>query len=302
MPESIGIAYGGGAYGVYMQWLLYTLLYSKKIESPFTASGTSHNFNNSVSSDIRESYARGLSLDQIEATASMPKIFRCHPKNSTHCDLVENMNLLLDRSERVILLYPDRGSYLLNVNNYMYKVWGNIWEGLSNLANVNNLYNNFNVSATTTLESVPQDIVREFISHDVFPSWENQVEWFFPDTFAHLRCHVVYINDLLYNPQQTVDDLEKFLNVKWIRPFSDLESFHSLNLSLQKYLHQDRISNDIISALDTRSLLTWQPCDLTLVTEAWLQMQIRNRGWDLQCTEMINFPTSTQELMQRIVF
>lgn len=302
MPKSIGIAYGGGAYGAYMQWLLYTLLYSNKIESPFTATGTSHGFSHAVSTDIREAFARGLKLDQIEATTSMPRIFRCHPKDSTHLSLTENMNTLLDRSERVILLYPDRDSYLLNINNYMYKIKDSIWESLLNHINVNDFYNNFDVSATTPFESIPQDIVREFISYNLFPSWESQVEWFFPDTFKHPRCHVVYIKDLLHNPQQTVDELEKFLNVKWVRPFSELEFLHKLNLSLQKYLHQDRISNSIISALDTRTSFTWQPCDLTLVTEAWVQMQIRNRGWDLQCTELINFPTSTQELMQKIVF
>jgi hypothetical protein len=99
-----------------------------------------------------------------------------------------------------------------------------------------------------------------------------------------------------------VDKLEQFLNVQWIRPFSSLSSFHQYNLSLQKYTTQDQIGHKIMSALDTRSDLNWQSTDVTLVTEAWLQSQIRERGWDLQCDNMIDFPTSIAKLSQKIIF
>jgi hypothetical protein len=247
-------------------------------------------------------YASGLTFDRIKTTDTLPKIFKCHPKTRAEDVLTENMGILLDRAERVILLYPDHDSYLLCVNNYVYKIWNDMWAGPLKYINVKDIYDNFDVPPNAPLESIPQNIVREYLSYNLFSSWQSQVEWFFPDRFNHERCQIVYVKDLLYNTQQVVDKLEQFLDVRWIRPFSELSLFHQHNLGLQRYTTQDQIGRKIMAALDARDNHSWASTDLTLITEAWLQKQIRERGWELQCDGMIDFPTSTVDLSQKIIF
>ena len=300
MPESIGIVFNSGAYGNYLHWMLYTLMRSKEIRSPFTANGTSHSFKSTVVPEDQMLFAHSATVDHIRKNKTVPKLFKCHPKLRPNESLAENMHTILDHTERVRLIYPDRDSYLLTINNYMYKVWNSIWISYLEHINVNDLCKNFNLPIGTALSSISQNMVREYLSKNLFSSWENQVEWFFPDTFNHDRYHTIFVKDLLNSPQTVVDELELFLNVKWIRPFSELITLHQYNLGLQRYINQDRLGHNIMSALDTQSNLNWQSSDLTLVTEAWLQSQIYKHGWSLQCGD--TFPTSTTELLEKITF
>ena len=176
-----------------------------------------------------------------------------------------------------------------------------MWSGPLKYINKDDLYNNFAVEPGAPLTSIDRAIIREYLSFNVFSSWESQVEWFLPDRLHNNRCQFVYLDDLLYRPEQTLDQIKKFCNLTWTKDVGSILDIHYQNLKAQKFLKQDSIANSILSAIDNKQHFEWQAQDLTLITEAWIQCALRKQGKELQCDQLSVFPTSTVELAKYIL-
>ena len=209
--------------------------------------------------------------------------------------------ILLSKVNQVLIAYPDPGSYLLNINNYMYKIWDDLWSGPLKYINKDDIYNNFAVAPGTPLVDINRAIIREYLSFNVFPSWESQVDWFLPDQLRNTQCHYVYLNDLLYRPVETLDRIKKFCNLIWTKDVGSVLDIHYQNLKAQKFLTQDLLANSILSAINNKQNFEWQSQDLTLITEAWIQCALRKQGKELQCDQLSVFPTSVYELAKYIL-
>lgn len=305
MNSSIGIVYNGGSYGTYLHWLIFTLTTDVPVISPLTDT-TSHGFEHQAvqHGPKYSNMTCRYSIKEFKALSSdsVPMLFRVHPKTHQTESAVFNIEkILLSKIGQVLIAYPDPESYLLNVNNYIYKTSNDMWSGSLKYINKDDLYNNFAVTPGTPLVDIDRAIIREYLSFNVFPSWESQVEWFLPNRLHNKQCHFVYLDKLLYHPVETLEQIKKLCNLTWTKDVSSVLDIHYQNLKAQKFLTQDSLANSILSAINNKQNFEWQSQDITLITEAWIQCALRKQGKELQCDHLSVFPTSTSELAEYIV-
>lgn len=283
------IAYNGGAYGTYLEWCLTTLSSTSKIISPFTNIGNSHKFKGHLLT------ISGWENFKLANTAA--KFARVHPKTLQDESLSNNMNYLCDTADSVIYLYPDQESILLSLNNFTYKIWKDWWKhSFSSDIDVNKIYNNWPVSKDTTISDIPIWIKREFLSFYLMPAWVAQVEWNHLDTWQNPKCCVVTVTQLLHDFDNTIHRIQEHCKLQFKKEIADLAPVHQQNLGLQKYINQDQICNQIISAVVDDHLFEWD--DITLTSESWVQWQLRNLGYELRCNGLDTFPTNSIQLRE----
>jgi len=284
------IAFNGGSYGTYLEWCLTTLSSANNIVPPFTRVGNSHNFMGCHVGNIK-------GWEKFKLANRTSQFVRLHPKTRQDESLSANMNYLCSTTESVVYLYPNEELLLLSLNNFTYKIWEDWWEhSFSSLIDVNKIYNNWPVSRETPISDIPIWIKREFMSFYLMPSWLSQIEWNHLDTWSHPNCCVVTVDQLLHDFENTIYRIKTHCNLHFKKDVAELVPFHQQNLKLQKYITQDQICNQIIDAVVNDQLFEWG--EITLTSESWIQWQLRNLGYELQCNELDMFPTNSVQLRE----
>jgi hypothetical protein len=283
----------GGSYGMYLLWMLQMLFTDHEMYDPGETNGNSHGLKNSYSINDTDHWIKSPHPVPVDF------FFKVHPKTLEHHSLHTNVNKLTDYFGKSILLYPSKNTYLLHSNNFTYKIWKDLWSGPLAYMDRNNLYENFPVSRETKLENVPICIVREWLSYNFFNSMNAQLEWFLPDRLKSDKCLIIFIDDLLYNPNNTINRIREFVNIDFVKPFDTIISHHQTNLSRQQYIYQDSIANTIVESVVNNDIeYNWESKKLTIITEAWVQRELCNKGYNLKCNELNIFPTSTRCLIE----
>lgn len=285
---TVGIAYPPGAYGTYLEWCLTTLTSQEEIVSPFTTNGSSHKFiGNAVSN-----WQQFVNLKQSVNFA------RFSPKTTKEESLLENLTSVCEHADALIHLYPDKNSILLCINNWYSKIYSDWWEYYvaNNRIDLDEICKKWPVDQNTKIKDVPRWIKREFLSFYLMPTWMDMVEWHHIDTWHHKKCYVVTMDQLLYNFEKTLSQLEKFCGLDYVRPISDLVGYHQQNLKNQKDLNADDLCNQIVNSVIEHKELHWG--DISLINESWVQWQLRNLGYELRCHELDNFPTNSVQLKE----
>ena len=252
MKNILPIVYNGGSYGTYLNWCLSRLIGETNLEDPFTAVGNSHLFDEKIIKNM-DGWRKFLNSDQDY------KIGRLHVKLKVSDSIVDNLNELLRDCPRLILIYPDAESKLLCINNYYQKIWDDWWQSQFDRGYIDKekIYNNWPVDPNTPIADIPIWIRREFLSHYLMPAWHSQVEWFLPDVWRDDRCLVVYMKDILYDIDHTLEKIKNFGGLNFVRPVAELRSSHNKMLSLQANVDQDRICNEIFQAIINQQDLDW---------------------------------------------
>lgn len=288
---TIAIVYNGGSYGTYLEWVLTTLTTDIPIVAPFNSNGNSHQFGSGVGN---------IHSSKWKAVANKEKsclFVRLHPKTQQHEVLDDNLNHILSVAEKIIYLYPDSNSVLLNVNNFYSKIWAKWWNTrLLDPVFSDNLYNNWPVERDIPIDQIPTWIKREILSFNLMPSWYDQVEWYHPDRWNHPRCQLVLTNELLYNFELTLQRLQEFCNLEFKKPIGDLVPFHHTMLSLQQYLSQDQLCHHIVNCTLNNQLFEW--ADIPLPSQSWVQWQLRKLGYEIRCGGLDMFPTNSVQLRE----
>ena len=291
--KQIPIIFQGGSYGTYLLWVLTMLFTDEKLHDPFVKNtGPSHNMHNVRSLDIN------VWLDDNDTLVS-GMFLKVHAKLKNYHSLLDNITKLTSHFGKSILIYPSYDTYLLNSNNYVYKIWDDLWTGPLGYIDKENLYNNFPITRGTPLEEVPVWIIREWLSYNFFNAINDQIEWGLPGRLKNDNCLIIYIDELLYRLPTTIAKIQHFLEMPLTKDINSILPYHDKNLSLQKYLGQDKLASDIINSIkENTELLTWNQSDLTIITESWIQQWIRNAGYDFKCFELNQFPTTSKKLIQ----
>ena len=294
----IAIVYNGGAYGTYLEWVLTTLTTDIPIHAPFTSVGNSHNFSKNYFSTEGNPFLDKTVQGRWNKFLNNKTIVNLHPKFSKYEKLSTKLNSIVDSVKYGIYLYPDRNSVLLNVNNFYTKIWNDWWEErLTDPVFYNNLFDNFPISKDTEISDIPVWIKREILSFNLMPSWVDQVEWYHPDTWTHSRCQLVLINELLYDFKNTILKLQNFCNLDFKKSVDDIIPYHIKMLSLQKWLTQDQLCKKIIDSITLNQVFDWSDQELPLPSQSWIQWQLRNLGYEIQCHGLDIFPTNTTQLV-----
>lgn len=281
--------FNGGAYGTYLEWLLTTLTTDCPIIEPFRIdSGNSHNFlgNHLINMNGWDNY--------ISSSKAPVQFVRIHPKTEKTESLTENLKTILKTVDRVIYLYPDHDSILLNINNYYTKIWEDWWTWMfSKEINPDDIYNNWPVDPATPLDQIPIWIQREFLSYYLLPSWFSQVEWFHPTSWNHDRCQIVYVKDLLDNVEQVLADIEAFTGLTFNKPIESMLPLHKKMLYLQKYRNQDSLCANIINSIKDNTEFRWADQELPLASQSYIQWKLREMGYEIECDGLDLFPTDS---------
>jgi hypothetical protein len=291
----IPIVYPGGAYGTYLEWVLTTLASNAEIVPPFTSNGSSHLFNgNQIIGSISPNWWYEF------ATQSTDQHFvRLHPKSSKEESISNRLLSMLEIVDKIVYLYPDKKSKMLVINNSFTKILAD-WFAYQLLDTEfsNNLYSNWPIEKDTPSSQIPIWIKREILSFYMVPAWEDQVEWYYPDTWCHDRCQTILIGDLLYNFEHTISSIQQFCNLKFKRSIKELVPYHNQMLELQMFLNQDALCDAIINSIVNQQEFDWSDQPLPLVSQAWVQWQLRNLNYEIKCHELDTFPTNSVQLKE----
>lgn len=296
MSNSTLILYNAGSYGTYLEWVLNTLMSNGDIVSPLTNTGSSH-----LSSGILLGGVNSPQWVQILNQNKEIKLARAHPKIHAHESIQSNIDFSLKSFDKIIFCYPDQNSILLNINNTFtkIKIWGDWMENrLKDAQFAKDLYNNWNIPLGTPSKQIPVWIKREILSFNLMPSWQSEVEWFFPNDSKQTKCHFVFINELLYNFETVITNIQKFCNFNFKKDISQLILHHNKMLSLQKYLNQDTLCANIVNSIIESRSFTWD--NLPLASQSWVQWQLRNLGYEIKCNGLDIFPADSVQLQELI--
>jgi hypothetical protein len=287
---TVPILFNGGAYGTYVEWCLTSLSTSDRLSSPFRANGASHNFegNHLLNMQGWRQYLSG---------SDHSKFVRLHPKTDQNHSLKNHLDEILQSVDQVIFLYPDTDSVLLNLNNWIDKVWYNRWiDFIGSEVDYKKIYKNWPIAPDTAIKDIDVWIYREFLSMYLVPSWRSQVEWYFPDKWQSPRCRYIFVKDLLHDFENTITAIADFLKLDVQRPISTLLPYHEQNIKLQKHIDQDKICNHIIDSILNGDFITWNA--LPIVSEAWIQWRLRELGYEIRCHGLDTFPTTSVQLKE----
>lgn len=290
LSSTVPIAYHGGTYGTYLEWCLTSLTSTDQLVSPFTNLGNSHKFK-------KGNFLKFDTVSEFLNATQSAKFARFHPKTQQQHSISDRLDQICNITQHMIYIYPARDSILLTINNYFTKIWNNWWIDLFLITDtdaVNKLYQNWPVVPGTAIQDIPVWIQREFLSLYFMPAWYDQVEWYHPDRWYNPKCCTITVRDLLNNFEETLLKIKVFCDLEYVRPIKDLLPFHEQNLKNQKYLHHDALCANIIQAVTHNQNFSWEP--LSLLSEAWIQWQLRNLGYEIQCHGLDKFPTNSVHL------
>jgi hypothetical protein len=286
---TVVVAYSGGLYGTYVEWCLTSLTSDTPIAAPFTSVGNSHKFKG-----VHVRHVDGWN-HYINNNVHHPFV-RLHPKTKREESLDSNLTFLCDTAKSVIHLYPDRNSIVFCVNNYTTKTHPDWW-GMQLDENHNELqsiYHNWPLDQRTETRQIPIWIRREFLSFYLMPAWFSQLEWYHPDRWQHPKTLVVTEKKLLFDFENTLLGIQQHCDLDFVRPISELVPYHEKNLTLQANIGQDELCANILDAVLSKTYFEWK--HLPLASEAWIQWQLRNQGFEIQCHGLDMFPTNSVHL------
>jgi hypothetical protein len=288
LKDTIPIIFNGGAYGTYIEWVLTTLTSPADITPPFNQNGNSHLYVGRHLSDMNgwNNYLNSKNLSQF---------VRLHPKSTKEESISENLELILLSVDKMIYLYPDCNSVILNINNYYDKIWTNWWQKrLLDAQFADNLYSNWPVNPDTPYDQIPTWILREILSFNLMPAWHDQIEWYHPDKWQNSKCLVINIHAILYNFEFTLTSIQNFCNLQFTKQIKELIPYHTQMLKLQKYLDQDWLCHQIVDSTIAGKNFIW--AELPLPSQSWVQWELRNQGFEIECCGLDIFPTNSIQL------
>lgn len=286
--NTLPIVFHTGTYGTYLEWCLTSLTSTAQIVSPFTSIGTSHLFKGNHLVDI-DGWRTYLKSNQVE------KFVRFHPKVNQEQNLDNILFEVNENVEHAIYLQPDSSTLLLCLNNFCTKGIDNWLEyQLTNIVSLDQIYQGWPECSGMSIKDIPRWIIREFLSLYLMPKYLDLVK----SNNSHALSNIVSITvgKLLFDFEHTIEYIGNHCDINFLRPVSDLFEFHSKNLSLQPALTHQEIVDNVINAVTNNNLYDWSETPLSLVTESYLQWQLRNLGWEIECNNLDEFPTNSIKL------
>lgn len=303
--SKILVSFPAGAYGTYLLWLIYTLTSTDDIVPPFKRHGNSHNFytlmrkkNIPIFQDILT-----VNLNNTKIHNNV-YLLKNHPKTLKTHSMEKTLNSLQSMFKKVLLVYPSKSNYLLCIHNFLYKTIDpgqTIFTGPNSTFYQKDIYDNYPDAQNIEPDNLPDWLLREYFSFNIFPSWEDQVEWFFPENYKNKNVLTIETSNLLYDLETTLETIKDFYNLKWTKNIKEILPIHKENLSLQKYLHLDLLCEKILDNFFNNKPYSWNSKDLTIISQAYIQKKLRDNGYELQCYNLNDFPTSTENIKKILV-
>lgn len=290
MIKTIPIVFHGGCYGTFLEWALHTLTTDTPVAEPFTDKGNSHQYNGR--------HVRNMAGWRDYLVNEEPRSFvRLHPKVLQEESLSDNLNEILESVNLMIYVQPDEETMLLTINNSFTKIWDDWWLNQFETAiTADKIYNNWPDAKGIPIADIPVWIKREFLSFYLLPQWQAQVEWDHSKTWSNARSVPVFVKDILYDFENTVNNIKNLCGLTFTKSPKELLPVHSRMLEIQRHRQQDQLAHNIVDSVVFNKNLDWSTILTTLATESWIQWQLRNLGYEIRCHGLDIFPTNSVQL------
>jgi hypothetical protein len=106
----------------------------------------------------------------------------------------------------------------------------------------------------------------------------------------------VSIDNLLYNFENTILKIVDRSGANLVKSIDSLLLYHRQMLSLQKNINQDVLCQKIVNSIVEQEIVDWADQYLGLASESYIQWQLRNLGYEVQCDGLDMFPTNSVQL------
>jgi hypothetical protein len=291
--NTIPIVFHGGGYGTYLEWCLTVLTSNLLIYSPFKSNGNSHGFNGNHLHNM-------AGWRQYVNSPDCWDFVRLHPKRKQSDSIQDHLDEISNQVNLFVYLYLDHSTLLLVLNNQVDKVGRDWWDHSfeNGLIDINKIYSNWPVDPGTPIKNIPNWIKREFLSHYLMPAWFDQIGWFYPEHHNQPNCLFVPVNRLLHNIEDTVGQILDQSGLALTKSIDKLLPVHDQMIGLQKNINQDQLCKKIIQSVNGTDMLDWGDQYITLVSESYIQWQLRNLGYELRCHGLDMFPTNSVQLKE----
>jgi len=291
MPSTIPVMFTGGAYGTYIEYLLNTWTDQgeqiNQSQLPFTNTGSSHAY---IGRHL-------LDMSGWRKYNQQDKFVRFHPKTHADEDINCNIKEVANSVDQAILINVDPKSKLLVLNNYYSKIWDN-WEQhqFNDSIDIDTIYKNWPVAKNTPISDIPKWILREFFSYYLMPAWEKLTT---VNDDIPANVFVLNVNDILYN--FSAYTWPKLLDECGLSSSKDISEIHANMIANQKYLsHQHECECIVDSILSEDVSYDYSHCELTFIDEVFVQYLLREKGIELKCNNLNQFPTTTKQLLDLV--
>lgn len=281
---TIPILFSGGAYGSFLEWCLLYFSGQTNVHDPTGMNNNSHNFNGCHLIDM-QGWRKYLN------NSNFKQIVRFHYKTSKFESAIDNINEVLGSVDKAILIYCGMDNILFNINNKFDKIYKEGWL----LHNQYKFRNDLIAWGKHNLQDMEKWELREFLSFYVQPQHLDETEVLNLQSFSSTALYKININDLLNNFETTICLALQWSNLKTER--IDFDRVYNNWLPKQIHRNKDKLVGEIVQSVINESNFSWQPEQLTIVDEAFIQMKLRVlHKLELRCYNLNVFPTNTNEL------
>lgn len=299
------IYYPPGGYGTFIEWSCAYFSGITKISDPFTSNGSCHAYTGFP-------LALNKNLFHFVNSQNPYPYARCHPgviQNFEAVNLSESFDVdmlyLTTHFQKILILYPTITSQLLLENNSIQKTPEENNKILP-FIDVLKLTIEAEIDGKNLMQwnkSTINDFsiweLRELLSEYWFARNNNFNEWDqLKLTNKNSNIKFVSLDSLRDNFAETVADYLDFFNITNIN-INTLESLFLKWKSGQEHLYKDKIVLSIIDSVLNKTNYHWDD-NLTILDEAFIQKELKAKGFDLKCFNLNKFPTNTQDLLNFI--
>jgi hypothetical protein len=189
--------------------------------------------------------------------------------------------------KKFVCLTQDQRCYLMMTQNFLNKH--------SRMQNFIERTISINKDIFSAQLPVPHWQLREMISFEHNTMLRLHTEFYQP--ISHNKVINVAVTDLADNFQTTL--IELFENLKLPMLHQDqLGRIETEWMAGESFTKIDRLCHDIVAAVLDGHNMSWQPEQLTLIDEAYVQCLLRNKNFEIRCHNLNSFPTNSAHLKQ----
>lgn len=284
---NVSILFPGGCYGTFIEWCLNYFSDPNFDQTlPFTETGSSHKFlgNHLLNCEVL--------TNNIDAGRRY-NICRLHPKTEKEDNIIENCNFVKSVSNRVVYIYPGYDSFVWTINNKFEKVWAQGWLKHQE----SDITDNLKQWNSKSLEFIEDWEIREFLSFYIYQQHVAECEVDHIDLLKQKFNDFYFINvkEIRDNFETLIPSLLDYCGLPMIRN-DQIENIYSKWADVQYHKNKDYEINKITNAILENQIYSWEDKDLTLIDQAFIQMNLYKNNIEIRCANLNKFPTSTKEL------
>lgn len=284
------IIFNAGSYGTFIEWCInYFSNPEFPQEYPFNENGNSHKFcgNHLLNINGVKEYVNNPNSDKN-------LIVRFHPKTYENESIIENLEYIESRFKNIIFIYSNFDTLLWNINNKFSKVWDEGWlehNHLEILENLKKWNNAIHPSKMQTWEK------REFLSLYIYKQHLSEVELELLIEIIPKYNNLLFVDitDLRDNFKETLIKILDYCKLNIIN-FDKIDEVYNKWIEKQYHKNKDELIKKIVYSILNNIDMNWGNENLTIIDESFIQMELRNNGYEIKCFNLNEFPTSTKDL------